>query len=356
MKPQSILLLAGLMLFASYAPVRYAQSNGDQEPSTGPGPEEGPTVLAPKKTEPIPPQVEKKPERIIPNETFAISTATNLVNVDVSVLDEDGNRISTLTRNNFKIYDDGVPQTVSNFGTSEAPTTTCMLIEISNRHSLRPDLALKYAYKYVQFISRKDWTAVIFFDMNPEILTDFTQDPSQVRAALDMLRIPGLSEINLYDAFAFTLDHMKDINGRKAILAICTGYDTFSKLTYDQMLKVARSSDTPIYAVNILGEDSTDAARARNELGGIAKYSGGQAYFPRSEDELPKIFEQINGQLRTQYCLGFVPTDPAKDGKYHKLKVELVDDQGNPLRIVNRKGKVIKCRIVARDGYYAPKS
>jgi len=398
MKPQSILLLAGLMLFAiqsdltrsaailaascrleagatvkcaaihvalyGSAPVRYAQSSGDQEPSTGPSPEAGPTVLAPKKRDPIPSEVEKKPERIIPNETFPISTATNLVNVDVSVLDNDGNRISTLTRNNFKIYDDGVPQTISNFGTSEAPITTCMLIEFSNRYSRRRYLALEYAYDYLQFITPNDWTAVISFDMNPEILTDFTQDPSQVRGALDMLRIPSFSEINLYDALAFTLDHMKDIKGRKAVLAICTGFDTFSKLTYDQMLKIARSSDTPIYPLSVLewttvrppGEDSSDAAAARNELGGIAKSSGGQAYYPRLDSELPGIFEQLTGQLRTQYGLGFVPTDPAKDGKYHKLKVELVDDHGNPLRIVNGKGKAVKYRIVAREGYYAPKS
>jgi len=205
---------------------------------------------------------------------------------------------------------------------------------------------------------------VISFDMKPEILTDFTQDRGQVRGALDMLRIPGFSEIDLYDALAFTLDRMKDIKGRKSILVICTGFDTFSKLTYDQMLKIARASDTAIYPVSILEflevrspyGDSINAEVARNELDSIAKYSGGKAYFPRFEGELPGIFEQINGQLRTQYGLGFVPTAPARDGKFHKLKVELVDDQGNPLRIVNQKGKVVKYRIVARDGYYAPKS
>ncbi len=361
---QPILLLAALLLFAGSAPVWCAQSNGDQEPSTGPNPEAGPTVLAPKKTEPPPPEAEKKPERINPNEIFTLKTSTNLVNVEVMVLDKNGNPISTLSRNNFKIYDDGVPQTVSNFGTSEAPMTTCMVIEFSNKYWAFLYLALEYAYGYVQFIQPKDWTAVISFDMKPEILTDFTQDRGQVRGALDMLRIPGFSEINLYDALAFTLDRMKDIKGRKAILVICTGFDTFSKLTYDQMLKIARSSDTAIYPVSILefltvrsprGE-GIDALTARNELDGIAKYSGGQAYFPRFQGELPGIFEQINGQLRTQYGLGFIPSDPAKDGKFHKLKVELVDDQGNPLRIVNQKGKVVKYRIVARDGYYAPKS
>jgi VWFA-related protein len=361
---QPILLLAGLLLFTSSASDWYAQSNGDQQPSTGPNPDVGPTVLAPKKTQPAPPETEKKPERINPNEIFTLSTATNLVNVDVMVLDKDGNPVSNLSRQNFKLLDDGVPQTVSNFGTAEAPMTTCMVIEFSNKYWAFLYLALRYAYQFVHFIQPKDWTAVVAFDMKPQILTDFTQDRSQVVGALDMLRIPGFSETNLYDALAFTLDRMKDVKGRKVILVICTGFDTFSKLTYDQILKIVKSSDTIIYPVSILEfltirsprAESLNDLQARNALNTIAKYSGGQAYFPRFEGELPSIFEQISGQLRLQYGLGFVPTNPAKDGKFHKLKVDLVDDQGNPLRIVNPKGKVVKYRIVARDGYYAPKA
>jgi VWFA-related protein len=361
---QPVLLMAGLLVFVSSAPYLCAQSSGDQEPSTGPNPDVGPTVLAPKKTQPAPPVEEKKPERINPNEIFTLSTATNLVNVDVIVLDKDGNPLPNLNRNNFKLLDDGVPQTISNFGTSEAPVTTCMLIEFSNRWWPRLYLALEYSYNYLQFIRPNDWTAVVSFDMKPQILTDFTQDRSQVRGALDMLRIPGFSEINLYDALSFTLDRMKDIKGRKVILVICTGFDTFSKLTYDQILKIVKESDTAIYPVSIMEwltvrsmrGDTIGSLQARNALETIAKYSGGQAYFPRFEGELPGIFEQINGQLRTQYGLGFVPTNPVKDGKFHKLKVDLVDDQGNPLRIVNQKGKVVKYRIVAREGYYAPKS
>ena len=357
------LLLLGLFLFAGLAPSGNAQST-DQEPSTGPTPDVGPTVLAPKKTQPAPPQPEKKPERINPDEVFNISTATNLVNVDVMVVDKDGNPIPTLKQTNFKLFDDGVPQTISNFGTEQAPMTTCMVIEFSNRYWARLYLALEYAYNYLHFIQPKDWTAVISFDMKPQILTDFTQDRSQVKGALDTLRIPGFSEINLYDAIAFTLDRMKDIKGRKSILVICTGFDTFSKLTYDEILKIVKSSDTAIYPVSIMEflavrsmrGDNINTLQARNGLETIAKYSGGQAYFPRFEGELPGIFEQINGQLRTQYGLGFVPTNPAKDGKFHKLKVDVVDDQGNPLRIVNPKGKVVKYRVVSREGYYAPKS
>jgi len=362
---RSILVLAGLLLFTGSASDWYAQSNGDQQPSTGPNPEVGPTVLAPKKTQPPPPETEKKPERINPDEVFTLSTTTNLVNVDVMVLDNNGNPLSNLTQKNFRLFDDGVPQTVSNFGTAKAPLTTCMLVEFSNKNWAFLYLALRYSYNYLQFIQPQDWTAVVEFDMKPEILTDFTQDRSQVRGALDMMRIPGFREINLYDALAFTLDRMKDVKGRKVILVICTGFDTFSKLTYDQTLKIVRSSGTMIYPISILeflsvrnprGGESINDAEARNQLQTFAKYTGGQAYFPRFEQELPGIFEQINGQIRLEYGLGFVPTNPAKDGKFHKLKVDMVDDQGNPLRIISPKGKVVKYRVVARDGYYAPKS
>lgn len=358
------LAAAGAVGFATKGYAWPAQSPDSQEPSTGPKPDVGETVLVPKKTQPAPPpaQPENKPEKINPNEIFNLSTSTNLVNVDVMVVDKDGSPIPNLSRKNFQVFDDGVPQAVTNFGTAEAPMTICMLIEFSNKQWPFLVLALRYSYDFLRVIQPKDWVATIFFDIKPQILTDFTQDRSEVAAGLDTLRIPGFSETNLWDALAFTVDRMKDIHGRKAILVICTGIDTFSKLTYDQELKIVKSSDTVIYPVSILefltvryGENIS-ALQARNALNTIAKYSGGQAYFPRFEGELPGDFQQIAGQLRMQYSLGFVPTNPARDGKFHKLKIDLVDEQGNELKIVNQKGKALKYRVVARDGYYAPKS
>jgi len=359
----AILLACGCML-AFPQPRCFGQAP-DQEPA-GPKPNVDETVIVPKKnTEPTPVPVKPSQpiEKINPKDIYSISASTNLVNLDVMVVDNNGNPIPSLTGKNFKVYDDGVPQAVSNFGTGEAPMTICLLIEFANRWWPYLMLALQDAYDFINFMQAKDWVAVVDFDLKPEIRQDFTQDRYQVRAALDSLRIPGFSEICLYDALAFTLDRMKDIQGRKAIVAIVTGKDTFSKLTYDKMLKIAKNGDIPIYPISILdfmnvrgmAGDMT-AIQARNELNYIAKYSGGQAYFPRFEGELPSDYQQIAGQIRTQYSLGFVPTNPSRDGKYHKLKVELVDDQGNPLRIVNQKGKNVKYTIVARDGYYAPKS
>jgi Ca-activated chloride channel family protein len=337
----------------------------DQQPSSaGPNQGVGETVLVPKKKEPER-KIEsstKKVEKINPNEVFTLSTATNLVNVDVLVLDNNNNPIGNLGRKHFKVYDDGDPQTITNFAATEAPMTVCMLIEFSNKWWPYLILALQDSYEFLDVMEPKDWVAVVSFDMQQHILQDFTQNRYEVRQALDTLRIPGFSEINLWDALAFTIDRMKDIQGRKAIVVICTGIDTFSKLNYGEMLKIAKASDTAIYPISILEfmsvryGDTVSSLQAKNALTAIAKYSGGYAYFPRFEAELPQIYSQISNQLRRQYSLGFVPSNPTNDGRFHKLKVELVDEQGKPLTITNEKGKKIKYRVMARQGYYSPKS
>ena len=319
--------------------------------------------VPPPRTESAPPaEPGSNTEKINPNKIYTLSTTTNLVNVDVRVEDNDGDPIKNLQKVNFQLYDDGVQQTVTNFGEAQAPMTICMVVEFSNEYWPLVYQSLTSAYTFVQFMQPKDWVAVIYFDLKPHILTDFTHNKMQVEAGLRQLVFPGFSEDCLYDALAFTIDRMKDIQGRKAILAIVSGFDTFSKLTYGDMLKIAKTSTTPIYAVSILewvavraGMDNINTEQARNSLNFISQYSGGQAYFPRFEAELPGIYQQIGNQLRSEYSVGFVPTDTERNGKYHKLRISLVDAQGNPLRIVNQKGKTVKYHVVFRPGYYAPK-
>ena len=358
-------ILAIVLALSLGAASGWIRAQNEPQPSTGPQAPVGETVLVPKKTQPAP--ATKPPaqtEKINPNDIYTLSTATSLVNVEAMVVDRSGNPIPNLGKKNFRIFDDGVPQSVGNFAVAEAPMTVCMLIEFSNKWWPFLYIALQHAYGFVDFIRPKDWVAVVSFDMNPKILADFTQDRSEVTGALDGLRMPGFSETNLWDAMAFTIDRMKDIQGRKAMLMICSGFDTFSKLTYDKALKIAKASDVAIYPISILefisvresSFENIESAQARNALTTLADYSGGKAYFPRFEADLNTIYEQISAQLRSRYSLGFVPTNTTKDGRYHKLKVELVDEQGNPLRIVNQKGKVVKYRVVARAGYYAPKS
>lgn len=374
-----IILFGVLFLLTSVPGGRIlARAQSQEGPATQPGEtpaiprhpqQQGPTTepgeaTPPKRPETSAPPGEPAPntEKINPNNIHTLSTTTNLVNVDVRVEDNDGDPIKDLQKANFQIYDDGVEQTVTNFGTSQAPVTVCMVVEFSNEYWPLVYQSLTSAYAFVQFMQPKDWVAVIYFDLKPHILTDFTHNKMQVEGSLRQLVFPGFSEDCLYDALAYTIDRMKDIQGRKAIVAIVSGFDTFSKLTYGDMLKISKSSTTPIYAVSILewvtvrtGMENINTEQARNSLNYISQYSGGQAYFPRFEAELPGIYQQIGNQLRSEYSVGFVPTDPEKNGKYHKIKIDLVDAQGNPLRIVNQKGKNVKYRVIFRPGYYAPK-
>jgi VWFA-related protein len=370
----TVLLLAFLA-----APQNFrAQDQQQPSPGSGPAPEVGATTVVPKKTQPAPapaPPPEEKHERINPNDIYTLSTTTNLVNVDVLVTTENGTPIPGLPKDDFKVYDDGVEQAVTNFGISKAPMTIALLIEYRKLYWQYLYIALQDSYEFLHYMQPQDWVAALYFDMNTHILTDFTHDRNDVRNALGKLNYPEFSENNLYDALAFTIDRMKDIQGRKAILLIGTGCDSFSKLNYDQILKIVKSSDTVIYPVSIYemltvryGDNvpctpgmqgygaSLNPLQARNAFQTFAKYTGGQAYFPRFEGDIPDIYQQIAGQLRTQYSLGFVPTNPSKDGKFHKLKVELTNRGGDPLKIVDQKGKKVKYRIVSRDGYYAPRS
>jgi hypothetical protein len=141
---------------------------------------------------------------------------------------------------------------------------------------------------------------------------------------------------------------------------LATGFDTLSKHTLDQTLARLKENDITIFCVG-MGEEinlytpsggGVGYLQAKNQLSTFAKMSGGYAYFPRFTGEMSSIFNTIAQYLRTQYTLTFSPTTP-QDGKYHKITVQVLDDQGNPLQLANAKGKLKKAVVDAREGYMA---
>ena len=204
--------------------------------------------------------------------------------------------------------------------------------------------------------------------MQPHILTDFTQNKQEVYGALNQLRIPGFSERNLFDALYDTIDRIDRLEGRKYIILVSTGQDTFSKLNLDQILKKLKSTkDITIYAVSI-GRTLREMADARgmagpirqmdwlqadNQMNTFAKLTGGRWYNPRFEGELSEIFHDVASDIRNQYNLAYKPTNAKLDGSYRKLKVELVAPDGGPLKVRDQKGKDVKLDVFARDGYTA---
>ena len=227
---------------------------------------------------------------------------------------------------------------------------------------------LTAAYGFVELLKPEDYVAVIAYDMRSEILSDFTTDRSKTQEAMQRLRIAAFSESNLYDALVDTADRMSGIEGRKAIVLVASGRDTFSKLTFDKARKGIQNAAVPIYAISILQAfraryDANMGALARldflqadNQLRTFSKETGGQAFFPRFFGEYPSIYRSITEALRNQYALAYHPTNQARDGKFRKIKVELVDPKTNePLRIVDEKGKALKYQVIAKPGYTAPR-
>jgi VWFA-related protein len=161
------------------------------------------------------------------------------------------------------------------------------------------------------------------------------------------------------------------------VILISTGYDSFSRITLDQITKkIKTTKDVTIYPISIgwiartMAEarggapqrdianhvDQLDYLQADNELQTFAKMTGGRFYQPRFEAEYPEVFRDILGDIRNQYTIAYRPTNTKLDGTYRKLKVEVVAPDGGPLKVKDQKGKEQKIQIIARDGYTAKHS
>ncbi len=377
----SIVGLACVLTLAAQNSSSQSKPQQQPQPDTpaagGPQGDIGPIAVPKKKPEEEKPQ--PKPEKVKNPEgleDFSIRVNTQLVNVDVSVLTKDGQFIPGLKKENFRVFEDGVEQKIERVSQTEAPITAVMLLEFANPNRFANKQVsydqlydmLNASYLFVQSLKPEDYVSVISYDIKPTIRTDFTQDKRQVLGALGQMRIPQFSETNLFDALYDTIDRIEGIEGRKYIVLICSGYDSFSKLTLDKIYnKVKATRDITIYAVGTGGAirarcpgcfsdrygGEMDFLQADNQLKTFAAMTGGRAYFPRFVGEMPDIFRDVAQTIRNQYLVSYRPSNQAQDGSYRKIKVELGGENGGPLLIQDQKGKKLKYQVIARDGYRA---
>ena len=342
----------------------------------GPTGDVGPYAVPKKKDDaapPPPPPINPKKVEGMPD--YSIKVNVPLVNVDVLVTSKDGQFIPGLKKENFRIAEDGVPQTVTNFSQTQAPVTAVLLVEFASTNYTFMVQALQASYAFASTLKKEDWTAVISYDMKPYMLSDFTQDKKQIYSALGQLRIPGFSETNLFDALYDTLDRVDRIEGKKYVILITTGVDTFSRIRFDEVMKkVKNTKDVTIFPISVgflvrecfesgrcrgyshgfgIPVDHMDYLQGDNEMRTFASMTGGRAYFPRFEGELSEIFHDIGTDIRNEYSIAYHPTNTKPDGSYRKLKVQIVAPDGGPLKIRDQKGHDVKIDIVARDGYTA---
>ncbi|HEV7643991.1 MAG TPA: hypothetical protein VGO50_08640 [Pyrinomonadaceae bacterium] len=327
---------------------------------------------------------DRKEEDKAETDPDVLKISTNLVNIDAVVYNKKTNQIVVgLKKENFAVFENGVKQEITNFSTPEAPITIGVVVEFSKwteyfgraggggfepgtYEVLRP-----VAYFVSNFIQPpQDYASIVAFDMRPTPITDFTNDPARLRAAVDLLlrNYPAFRENNVWDAVNFTLvggkgdtvvlesskekyatyGGMVDIkNRRRAILLVTSGIDTFSKITYDKIRKVVQTAGVPIYIIGTgnmffkkyeqflpAADDISGAPgrmtflQANNALRTLAAESGG-AYYPITfEGEVPSVLKDINAFLRNQYSFAYDVPERPHDGKKYKLEVK-VDINGD---------------------------
>ena len=351
-----------------------AQQPDQAGQSGGPDADAGSIALPKKKEkEDVPPPAPAAPKFKNPEGAGEYSLRVDVpeVTVDVGVLlEKTGQFVPNLRPANFRLYEDGVEQKVTGFKRVEAPITALLLCEFASTSYYFVYDMREAAWAFAQQLRPQDYVALMTFDMRTRIVSDFTQDKRQLYDALNSLMIPGFSERNLFDALYEAEDRLSRIEGRKYIILIASGRDTFSKITLDKIYqKVKNTRDITIFTVSTGGAlramtegtsnswtaqmRDIDYLQADNEMKTFAKMTGGMSFFPRFSAEMPEIFADINKNIRSKYELIYHPTNPKQDGTYRKLRVELVDEEGHPLRMQDEKHKPLKYDIIARDGYRA---
>src|SRR5580704_11062245 len=382
--PARIFLLAACILLP--LPRAHAQAAPppppqQQHPTTPPPPDDsGPqtdngTIILKKKKDaddtPPPPAAPAEPKIKNPGgDTYSLRIDVPIVNIDANViLDKTHQFVPGLKANNFLILEDGVPQTITSVRVAQTPITAVMLLEFAaNSYYLINDMR-NASYYFFRSLRPEDYVAVMTYDFHTHILTDFTNNKDTVAQALQSLIIPTWSETNLFDALYETLDRCSRIEGRKYIILIGSGRDTFSKLTLDKILaRVKASENTTIFTIGTgalanemsgggggmgAGIREMNYLQAQNQLKTFAAMTGGLYFAPMFQGALPDVFAQINDSIRNQYILTYRPTNNKNDGSYRHVKVLLVDNEGHPLRMQDEKGKPQKYSIISRDGYNA---
>jgi len=291
-----------------------------------------------------------------------------LVDVEVTVSDAQGNFVAGLKRENFRMLDDGIEQPITYFASIEAPAQVLVLVETGPAVYLIHREHLAAAYALLEGLAADDRVALGTFDQSARLLVNFTADKNALAQALEELRYNlGMAQLNLFDSLVAALDWLAPVPGKKAIVLLSTGLDTSGAGHWKPLEEKLRASGVVVLPVALGGklrqpekkekpapptpEERTGLsfAQADRALEAIAVATGGRAYFPRDARDFPAFYRQIAELLRHQYSLGFAP--PARDARYHRIEVQLRDVYGQPF--AGKDGKPLY-RISARPGYQSP--
>jgi len=261
----------------------------------------------------------------------AFKLGTDLVLLDVTVVDPSNKPILNLDKDQFQVYEDKTPQKIEFFSREQVPVSLVFTIDASG--SMRPklDTVIKSAVNLVKSSIAGDEMAVIQFKDTPELLEEFTADVNDVTDALE--GITASRQTAMLDALYLSADYAnkEGKNRRKAVILVTDGLDNNSYYKFDEVVNHLREADVEIYFIGFTNDLSAEHAlfnhsdkdKAENLLNKLAAETGGRAYFPRELSEVHTIAADISTTLRTQYSIGYYPTNSKRDGTFRAVKVQV---------------------------------
>lgn len=353
MKRKNSLILLLVFCFAlSFAFIDFDPANAQTEQNNRVRQVASPTPSPNVKTATPTPTVSPMPNP----EDEIIKIDTDLVNLSVRVIDRNNRPINNLSQKDFTILEDNVPQPIEFFSRAEVPTNYSLVIDNSGslRHQLEKVIE---AGKIIVNTNRNDdETSVIRFVSSDkiEIVQDFTANKPDIEDALDNLYVEG-GQTAIIDAVYLAAEKVteyekKDGSDRKrrALVLVSDGEDRDSYYKEQQLFALLRETDVQIYVIGFIGDLSKEGgfiskspqSKAKAFLERLATETGGKSYFPNSINDLTGIAQDISSELRTQYSIGYIPTNDRKDGSYRNIKVQISDGPNKQKRIaVTRAGR-----------------
>jgi Ca-activated chloride channel family protein len=269
---------------------------------------------------------------------------TDLITLTVTVTDTYGRFVTGLGKNAFTILDEKVPQEITFFSDEDAPVSLGVIFDVSGSMSGEKITRAREALqRFIDTSHTRDEYFLIGFNNRAQLLLDRTRDSDALLEKLTFVQTKG--QTALYDACYLGVERVtRGAHQKRAILLISDGQDNSSRYTFSELRRLLKETDVIIYAVGIVDahSDSTLGYAGRSILEELAGVSGGKAFFPSTSAEMNDTFERIALELRTQYSIGYRPTNFANDGKWHKLKIKVQPPRGFPRLFVR-----------GREGYYA---
>jgi Ca-activated chloride channel family protein len=259
-----------------------------------------------------------------------IRSGVELVSLNVTASDGSGKYVTDLSQEEFEVFEDGAKQKLTFFSRTQQPISLALLLDTSASMDERMGIAQEAAIGFARQLHKEDQAEVIDFDSQVRILQGFTNDSQTLEKAIRQTTPNGST--SLYNAIYISLKELKKTKAtaaadirRQAIVLLSDGDDTSSLIEFDEVLDLAKRSETAIYSIGLRqGEiGRREFKEAEFVLKQLANETGGRAYFVADARELPKIYQAIWDELSSQYSLAYSSSNPKRDGAWRRVQVRL---------------------------------